>query len=101
MTGAELSKGSGAALELIRRLVDLGIVPRREGERPFVPGDLHRVRLAQPFERSGIPLEAIGTAIASGHLSFDFVDRCSATTPSSPARRSGRSPRSSASRWTR
>jgi adenylate cyclase len=75
MTGAELSKGSGAALELIRRLVDLGIVPRREGERPFVPGDLHRVRLAQAFERSGIPLEAIGTAIASGHLSFDFVDQ--------------------------
>jgi len=75
MTGAELSKGSGAALELIRRLVDLGIVPRREGARPFVPGDLHRVRLAQAFERSGIPLEAIGTAIASGHLSFDFVDQ--------------------------
>jgi adenylate cyclase len=75
MTGAELSKGSGAALELIRRLVDLGILPRRDGERPFVPGDLHRVRLAQAFERSGIPLEAIGTAIASGQLSFDFVDQ--------------------------
>src|ERR671923_72493 len=58
----------------VRRLVDLGIVPRRDGERPFVPGDIHRIRLAQAFERSGIPLEAIGTAIASGHLSVDFVD---------------------------
>jgi hypothetical protein len=38
MTEAELSKGSGAAPELLRRLVDLGIVPRRDGERPFVPG---------------------------------------------------------------
>jgi adenylate cyclase len=75
MTDAELAKGSGAALELLRRLVDLEIVPRRDGERPFVPGDIHRVRLAQAFERSGIPLEAIGTAIASGHLSFDFVDQ--------------------------
>jgi class 3 adenylate cyclase len=75
MTEAELSRGSGAAPELIRRLVDLGILPRRDGERPFVPGDIHRVRLAQAFGRSSIPLEAIGTAIASGHLSFDFVDR--------------------------
>jgi hypothetical protein len=40
-----------------------------------VLGDIHRVRLAQAFERSGIPLEAIGTAIASGHLSFGFVDQ--------------------------
>ena len=75
MTEAELSRGSGAALELLCRLVDLGIVPHRDGERPFVPGDIHRVRLAQAFERSGIPLEAIGTAVASGHLSFDFVDQ--------------------------
>ena len=65
MTEAQLSKGSGAAPEFIRRLVDLGIVPSRDGERPFVLGDIHRVRLAQAFERSGIPLEAIGTAIAS------------------------------------
>jgi hypothetical protein len=28
-----------------------------------------------PFEQAGIPLEAIGTAIASGHLSLDFVDQ--------------------------
>jgi adenylate cyclase len=75
MTGAELSKGSGAAPQFIRRLVDLGIVPSRDEERPFVLGDIHRVRLAQAFERSGIPLEAIGTAIASGHLSFGFVDQ--------------------------
>jgi hypothetical protein len=75
MTEAELSKGSGAAPQFIRRLVDLGIVPSRDEERPFVLGDIHRVRLAQAFERSGIPLEAIGTAIASGHLSFGFVDQ--------------------------
>jgi len=40
-----------------------------------VPGDIHRVRLAQAFEQSGIPLEAIGKAIETGELSFDFVDQ--------------------------
>ena len=54
MTEAELSRGSGAAPELVRRLVDLGIVRRRKGAHPFVLGDVHRVRLAQAFERSGI-----------------------------------------------
>jgi hypothetical protein len=71
---AELSQGSGAAPELIRRLVDLRIVPSRDGERPFLLGDVYRVRLAQAFQFSGIPLEAIGSAIESGHLSLDFVD---------------------------
>jgi hypothetical protein len=75
MTEAELSTATGAAPGLVRRLVALGIVPGRDGERPFVPGDVHRVRLAQAFERSGIPLEAIGAAVASGHLSFGFVDQ--------------------------
>jgi adenylate cyclase len=75
MTEAELCKGSGAAPKFIRRLVGLGIVPGRSGERPFVLGDIHRVRLAQAFERSGISLEAIGTAVASGQLSFGFVDQ--------------------------
>jgi hypothetical protein len=75
MTEAELSRWSGAGPEFIGRLVELGIVPRREGERPFVAGDIQRARLAQAFERSGIPLEAIGAAIASGHLSFGFVDQ--------------------------
>jgi DNA-binding transcriptional MerR regulator len=75
MTEAELAKSSGSTQELIRRLVELGIVPDRDGQRPFLPGDINRVRLAQAFERSGIPLEAIGAAIAAGRLSFDFVDQ--------------------------
>jgi len=53
MTEAELSQASGAGPELLRRLVALGIVPARDGEHHFVPGDIHRVRLAQAFERSG------------------------------------------------
>jgi adenylate cyclase len=75
MTEAELSRWSGAGPEFIGRLVELGIVPRREGEHSFVAGDIQRVRLAKAFERSGIPLEAIGAAIGSGHLSFGFVDQ--------------------------
>ena len=71
----ELARGSGAPPEQIRRLVDLGIVPRRDGERPFEAADVHRIRLAQAFERSGIALEAIGDAIGADWLSLDFVER--------------------------
>ena len=74
LSAGELATASGAPLELIHRLVDLGVVPRRDGDRPFGRGDIHRIRLARAFERSGIPFEAIGVAIASGRLSFDFVD---------------------------
>ena len=75
LTEAELAERSGATPDFVPRLVQLGILPGRDGDRPFVPGDIHRVRLAQAFEQSGIPLEAIGKAIAAGELSFDFVDR--------------------------
>src|SRR4051812_663963 len=71
----ELARGSGASPEQIRRLVGLGIVPRRDGERPYEAADVQRIRLAQAFERSGIALEAIGEAIGAGRLSLDFMDR--------------------------
>ena len=75
LTEVELARGSGATPVFVRRLVELGILPGRDGDRPFRPPDVHRLRLAQAFEESGIPMEAIGKAIASGELSFDFVDR--------------------------
>ena len=73
MTEAELSQASGAGPSSSAASSPSGSCPPGTGA-PFVPGDIHRVRLAQAFERSGIPLEAIGAAIASGRLSFAFVD---------------------------
>jgi len=75
MTEDELARGTGTSIEEIRRLVGLGIIPRRPGTDPFEASDVHRIRLAQAFEGSGIPLEAIGDAIDAGRLTFDFVDR--------------------------
>jgi adenylate cyclase len=73
LTQTELAEQSGSSDELVGRLVELGIVARREDERPFTTTDIHRVRLAQALDESGISLETIGSAVASGHLSFDFV----------------------------
>jgi adenylate cyclase len=74
LTERELAQRSGATSEFVAQLVGLGILPARDDDRPFRPSDIHRVRLAQAFEQSGIPLEAIGKAIAAGELSFGFVD---------------------------
>jgi len=49
LTEAELAERSGATPDFVPRLVQLGILPGRDGDRPFVPGDIHRVRLAQAF----------------------------------------------------
>jgi len=73
LTEADLSVRAGTTTEQIRRVVAVGIVaPDEQGL--FRAGDIQRVRLAEAFERSGISLESIGQAIASGHLSFSFVD---------------------------
>lgn len=74
LTEAELAERAGTTPEQIRRLVDLGIIFRADGDRPFQAGAIQRVRLAETFHRSGIPLESIGQAIASGDLSFAFLD---------------------------
>jgi len=74
ITLQELSEAAGVSPERVRALVDVGIIPDRAGEAPFEAADVHRIRLAQGFEASGLSLEAIGTAIAAGRLSFDFVD---------------------------
>jgi adenylate cyclase len=74
MTEARLAEASGLTPEFIRRLVELQIIPRRDGDHPYRAADIQRVRLAQAFDGSEIPLEAIGAAVASGHLSFEFVD---------------------------
>ncbi len=74
MTAAELGERSGASVEYVRRLIELGIVSGGGTERPFAVPDIQRVRLARELDESGIPLEAIGKAVAAGNLSFSFVE---------------------------
>jgi adenylate cyclase len=73
-TGVELAGRARVAPELIDRLVALGILTPGDGEAPYTPGDVRRVRLADACERAGLSLDGIGAAIAAGRLSFAFLD---------------------------
>jgi adenylate cyclase len=69
----ELAERAGASPERVGWLAGLGIVsPQPDGS--FRPGDIQRIRLADSLERGGIPLEAVGKAIADGRLSFSFLE---------------------------
>jgi adenylate cyclase len=73
LSESELAERSGTTPEQIHRLAEVGIlVPDPEGG--FRLADVQRVRLAEACERGGISLEDMGKAIASGHLSFSFLD---------------------------
>jgi adenylate cyclase len=73
-TREELAQRAGVPAEFIDRLIELGVVSPGEGNAPFSGGDLRRVRFVQGLEQGGIPLEAVGSAVQSGELSFDFFD---------------------------
>jgi hypothetical protein len=68
----QLSGRVGVSPDHVRRVAALGILssPRE----PFHSGDVLRIRLVQALEQSGIVAEDVGRAIASGELSFGFVD---------------------------
>jgi adenylate cyclase len=70
---AELARRAGTTLEGIRRLADLGIVSA-EPDDSYRLGNLQRIRLAESLERGGVPLDAVGKAIAEGRLSFSFLE---------------------------
>ena len=58
----------------LERLVGAGVLERRDGDEPFVAGDVYRIRLVLACEDAGMPAEAIGKAIADGRLSLGFMD---------------------------
>jgi adenylate cyclase len=73
LTEAELAQRAGTNTQRIRRLVELAIVsPDPAGA--FRPTDVQRIRFADVLEASGISLDDIGSLIATGRLSFSFID---------------------------
>ena len=70
----ELATAAGTTPDVIDRLIGLGIIAA-PGEQGFPVPDIARVRLALALEASGVPLPAVGTAIASGRLSLGFIDQ--------------------------
>jgi adenylate cyclase len=74
LTLEQLARRAQATTEQIARLERLGILVPTHGQAPYTAGDVRRVRLANACEQAGLPLERIGAAIASGRLSFAFMN---------------------------
>jgi adenylate cyclase len=70
----ELTERTGATLERLERLVELGILEPANSDEPFRSGDIHRVRAVAALEGSGVQPEQIAAAMAAGELSFGYLD---------------------------
>jgi YHS domain-containing protein len=68
----ELAERSGVSIEDIRELVNLGILEPENGR--FSRRDLMRARVVPNLAAKGIGVEAIGTALASGHLTLGYLE---------------------------
>ncbi|MDP8956520.1 MAG: hypothetical protein M3N24_06145 [Actinomycetota bacterium] len=84
LPGDELAERAGVAPDVVERLVELGILTPSE-DTTFRLADVYRIRLVLACERAGLPVEAIGQAIAAGKLSLSYMDlpnyRWAALTP--------------------
>jgi adenylate cyclase len=69
----DLAARAGTSPEQVRRLAALGILSA-EPDGTYRAGNLQRIRMAQSLERGGVPLDAVGKAIADGKLSFSFLE---------------------------
>ncbi|HXJ64102.1 MAG TPA: adenylate/guanylate cyclase domain-containing protein, partial [Actinomycetota bacterium] len=56
------------------RLVELYIISPDATAAPFSRADMRRVRFIRGLEQGGVPLEAMGSAVRMGALSFAFFD---------------------------
>jgi adenylate cyclase len=69
----EVAERAGVDPDYVDRLVELGILRPGSGTT-FSPGDVRRARWVQSFERAGVPLEGMATAVRDGALSFSYLD---------------------------
>lgn len=95
LSRAELAERAGQPLELVERLVGLGIL---RSDESLATGDVVLVRLLAGFEESGIALDDIAAGVASGEIDYAGIGRYFPDVPSSAAtlgelaQRVGRSP---------
>ena len=62
----ELAERTGATLERLERLVELGILAPEDAKGPLRSSDIHRVRAGAALEGSGVRPEPIAGAMAVG-----------------------------------
>ena len=70
----ELARATGSTQEDLRQLVEVGVLEPADSDLPFRSGDIHRVRAVAALEATGVALEEIAEAIATGQLSFGYLD---------------------------
>lgn len=73
LTNGELAHDAGVPVELVDRLVALGIIVAAD-DGSFTPADVYRVRLLEACDRAGMRPEALAEAVDAGMLSFSFAD---------------------------
>lgn len=69
----ELARLAGTTSDLVTRMVEHRLLPA-EGESGLRPEDVQRVQLVEAFERSGIPMEAVRSAVDTGHFSLAWTE---------------------------
>ena len=74
LTAAGLAGLAGVSEAEVDRMVGIGVLVPRDGPVPFLPRDLHKLRLATACERAGLPMDGIAAAIRAGRLSFAFLE---------------------------
>jgi adenylate cyclase len=74
LTAAGLAGLAGVSEAEVDRMVGIGVLVPRDGPAPFLPADLHKLRLATACERAGLPMDGIAAAIRAGRLSFAFLE---------------------------
>jgi adenylate cyclase len=75
LSPAELAARAGVEEDEINRLVDAGVLVKREAPvGPFLGVDVLKIRVARACEDGGLPMEAMAAAIKEGRLSFAFLE---------------------------
>jgi adenylate cyclase len=69
----DVADRAGVDSGYVDRLVELGILKPGSGD-VFSPGDVRRARWVLSFERAGVPLEGMATAVRDGAISFTYLD---------------------------
>jgi adenylate cyclase len=69
----DVADRAGVDRGYVDRLVELGIL-QPGNDDTYSPGDVRRARWVKGFERAGVPLEGIATAVRDGALSFSYLD---------------------------
>jgi adenylate cyclase len=74
LSASGLANLAGVTEAEVGRMVDLGLLVARDGAGPFLETDVQKVRLAAACERARLPMDAIGSAVRAGRLSFAFLE---------------------------